>query len=531
MSRDRLHRRAPWFLLPLALGACEPGGDLPLPALHVDATVEVAENPDNPFAALVTATVDQDLSVWVEHGDEGSFAFRTDPAAATAGEPLEIQVLGLRAGREHALRLGASDGSRTWHGEVHAFTTAPLPADFPLCEVEHGVDPGQYDRSEAICTNAWYDHVDGRPVYFCVDRWGEPLFQLAHPDDQALLAVRALQDGAWASVADSDSLLAVFDDRGTLIRDYPPIWFEGRTRYEHHWIDMHETIQLTEGPWAGALAVITNAVEEWGGPDEDWLIGSGILVFDPVTDEVLWDWSPHGELGDGEPISPLLPYDRHGLLHEGEDWQHGNALLHGVEDDGGQYFWLSLRAQDWIIKVDVDSDEVAWRFGYEGDFALVDDLDADDPQPLPDERYMFHQHAPEFQARQGSRTRFLVFDNGSVRPGPGGEPSWEGLHSRVPEFELDEATMRATIHFDHGSPEEGADDHFFSDGVGDADRMPGGGGVVFVAGWAEPPTITEVSYPDGAFRWRLTCWGQGELYRVNFFPSLYDRTWWYGVER
>ena len=33
-------------------------------------------------------------------------------------------------------------------------------------------------------------------------------------------------------------------------------------------------------------------------------------LFDPDTEEVLWDWSAHGELGDGQPISPRLSYQR-----------------------------------------------------------------------------------------------------------------------------------------------------------------------------------------------------------------------------
>ena len=102
---------------------------------------------------------------------------------------------------------------------------------------------------------------------------GVPEMANLGPDDQGLLAVRVLQDGGWASVSDSDSLLALFDDRGGLIRDYRHIWFEGKTRFEHHWIDMHETLQITEGPWAGALAFISNVSEEWGGPEEDWLRG------------------------------------------------------------------------------------------------------------------------------------------------------------------------------------------------------------------------------------------------------------------
>lgn len=524
-------RTALWVLTTALLTACEEGEDPSSRPLEPDATITTETNPDNPFSTFVDVTVDQDVNVQVEHGLDGAFDRTTPEQAATAGEPLRLLVLGLEADRQHDLRLHARDGSRHWRSESLVVETDPLPDDFPACEVEFFIDESEFTAEEVICINAFFDDDESRPVYFCIDRWGTPVSWLRHPDDEGLQAVRALTDGGWASVGVIDSRIAVFDQAGALTVDHKHLWFAGKTRFQHDWIDTHETIEIAEGPWAGAVAFLTATVEPWDGPGEDWIVGEGIIVFDFHTNEVLWDWSVHGEQGDGHSISTLLSYDRQGFVCVWPGWLHANALLHGLDEHGRDYFWISLRAQDWIIKIDAATDEVLWRFGYQGDFEFVDDLDAANPVPLDPVRFMYQQHAPEWQRRDGSRTRFLVFDNGVIRPDANGQPTALDRHSRVVEFELDEETMRATVNFEYGSPDPGSPEHFWSRMNGDADMLPGGDAVQFTVGGSVPPWIAEVSYPGGEPRWRLTCGNTVPRYRVNYFPSLYDTTWWYEVDR
>jgi hypothetical protein len=487
----------------------------------IDGWAMVEENPDNPFSAVVTAFFDRDVTAWVEYGEGGAFDRATPPVSAADGELVELLVLGLRAGREHQLRVvaeddGAGDSSERYTGEALPFQTAPLPGGWPDCTAS-GADPTLHDAEEAICTNGL---VGGRPIYYCVDRWGEPVWSLRHPEDEDLWAVRALSDGGFAAVSTTSDRLSLFDQRGALTAEYRTSWLDGRARFTHQWIDMHEVIELGEGPWAGALAFITLAIEttDEGVPRT----GAGVVVMQR-DGEVLWDWSAHGKLGDGVPIDPKLDYERDGLKDGEDDWQHANALVHLVDDDGRQSFWLSLRTQDWIIKVDVETDAVVWRLGYEGDFALVDDLDAAAPAALSPGEWMVHQHAPEIIERSGDRTRFLVFDNGYPRRGEDGQWNLESdSYSRVVAFELDEATMQAAPVFDHGPRDAGDPDHFYSYGGGDADRLPGGEALMFVSGWQYPTLIEELSYPGGEPSWRFECQDVGEgQYRVNYFPSLY----------
>jgi hypothetical protein len=524
MLRDLLSIAS--LLLTLALAGCgaEATGCAPWPG---DVVVDVRANPANPFSALVELTADHDMDVHVEVVEHGEVVATTPVQRAVAGEPAAILVLGLRADRTHEMRPVGTAADRTWIGEQLTFETDRLPGGWPDCAVTSMDPDGSAGEDEVVCTNGW---VYADPVYYCVDRTGEPVWALLHPDDETLLALRARADGGFGASLDSDSRIALFDRSGSLTAEYGPLWFEGRTRFEHTWIDMHELIDLSDGPWAGAVAFLTTTDEPLD--DGRWMSGTGVIVFDPATEQVLWDWSAHGERGDGVPIDPALDYDRLGLglVNDPEDWTHGNALVHVSDDAGGQQFWLSLRHQDWIVAVDPATDGMLWRLGHQGDFALVDDLDAGEPAARPDEDWYFRQHAPELRWTDGSRARLLVFDNGAVRPGPNGEPSEAAAYSRVVELEFDTDAMRAAITFDFGASDPGHEDHFYSEGMGDADMLWGGDRVQFVSGWGDS-FVGEIGYPGGDWRWRLDCPGQPEIYRVNAFPDLYDTTWWYGVDR
>ena len=486
-----------------------------------DLSVRVEANPDNPFSAVVLVTASRDCTAFAEYGEEGALTDQTPSQALLSGEEDEILVLGLRPERRYQIRVTATVGDSTTSSGDFGFETAALPHNFPQYEVTTSEDPASFSDQEVICTNGIMGSVEF-PLYSCIDRQGEPVWSLTHPEWVAQWQVEALSDGTWVAVGASASALSFFDRKGKQTAEYSDLWFDGRTRFEHTWLDVHEVQEITEGLWAGAVVfqTITPDLVPVGAAVEERL-GGGIIVFDHHTEEVLWDWSSHGDLGDGEPIDPLLDYEREVLLDLWNTWQHPNALLHGIDDSGEQYFWMSLRQQDWIVKIDVATDNVEWRLGWEGDFTLVDDLDSASPQLLDPNLWMYHQHAPQWQSRSSDRTRFLVFDNGNTRAAAANDPSWDEYYSRVVELEIDESTMLATIVFDYGDPDPGSAAHFYSEGVGDADMQADGQSFFYVAGWGELCHIAEVSYPDAVELWRYTPSRDG-AYRVSVFPSIYE---------
>lgn len=497
------------------------------------AQIEVRANEHNPFSALVEVTHDQDVSVHAEAWFKGELDHVTPAISLAGGGAGELLVLGLEADQAYELRVVAEAGGARWTSEPLSFVTDPLSAGFLEVETATQGDGSWFVDGEVFCTNGRRDEPgdpDGWANQFCFDRDGVPRWSLEHENGDELLSLTATSDGGFAAVDDSNSLLALFDRRCAPIAEYVPLWFEGKTRFVHTWIDMHEVIELREGSWAGSLAFLTGAGD--ASPAAGDRLAYGLIVFDPATEEVRWDWSCHGELGDGEPIDPNLDYARVSPFEDEElDWLHGNALVHGLDDDGGQFFWMSLRHQDWIIKIDVETDAVVWRLGFEGDFELVDDLDAAEPQTLSPELWMFHQHSPEIVARDGDRTQLLVFDNGNLRPNASGVWDWDAEpYSRVAGFELDEARWRAAPIFSLGADDPADPDHFFSLIRGDVDLAPDGDRLLYLAGGETSSFIAETTYPDGVELWRATL-PEGFAFRVQYFPGLYDTTWTYAADR
>jgi len=468
-------------------------------------TLTVLAAPPNPLAREVTLTTDHVASVSVAYGLDGALDRRTPTVMVPANLPVTLRVLGLFPG-EWSLAIDHEGHV----GPATTVTTTALP-DPPLPDTEVLVDPAEFAEDEAICAA-----LEQPPTYQCTDREGRLTAQLPLPGNA--MFVRPLSDGTFLAHPDGPDFLFHVDALG---RELDRVTLDDLTgtTFDHGWIDEHEVIEITDGPWEGAWAVLTATEERVGGRG---IIGAGLVVFDPATKQVLWDWSAHGAPGDGASIDPKLAYDRTGLLDYGDDWLHANAVVHRVADDGADTFWISLRHQDWIVCIEAPSGAVRWRLGYQGDFALVDDLDAASPSPLPDDQWFFHQHAHEPRSLGDGRTELLLFDNGNVRPDAQGRPVEDDPYSRALRLIVDEATMRASIDWSVGEPAPSTA-HFFSPAAGDADRLYDLTGTVYVEA-VGARQITDVT-DDGTVRWRQVHDQEGELYRAEVFPSLYETGW------
>ncbi len=459
--------------------------------------ITAGPNPHNPLAWIVEVTALHDGPVRVEYGTADRWDHRTPAVEAVAWESTPIQVLGLRADTEYQLRAAEVDRGETSR-TLRVRTDGPDP-EWPQCEAT-GIAG---DPDEVFCTQYRLDDWI-RGGFFCADRSGEPVWFLHHPDKLRLQALRRLRDGGFVAVGDGSSKVVYFDRWGALVAEYGPLWFDGRTRFEHQWIDGHEVIELTEGRWAGAVAFLTATEDQRSSGIS--VQGQGIVVYDRAADEVRWDWLSHGVLGDDVPIDPALEED-----YSGNHWMHGNAIVHVVRDDGREEFWLSARDMDWIIAIDVDTDAVRWRLGRGGDFTLVDDLDAADPLPLRDDAWFSYQHAPEILEQAGERTRLLLFDNETD----------EGDSSRVVGLEFDEGTRLASPFFEYGDEDPASPENFFSSIGGDVDVLPGGDALL-VADAYDEPALFELAFPEGEEQWRLECGDQKEMYRASYRGSLYE---------
>lgn len=182
------------------------------------------------------------------------------------------------------------------------------------------------------------------------------------------------------------------------------------------------------------------------------------------------------------------------------DWTHNNAAMMFKEDDT-LYFnslWLGF------YKMDMNTKEVLWKFGKDGDFTML----SDHPYPWP-----ANTHDPKFM--DSSRKRLLFFDNGIT----------DRFYSRIIEYEIDEEAMTAEITFEYDGLDSG---HAWWAGLGwgDADYLENGNILVTkgLVDESQNSSIFEVTR-DGRVVWEIYSYQEEgfmiELYNAEkFMPPL-----------
>lgn len=454
-------------MISLLLAGCVPPDAAP-PEPPSEPGVEVVANPYDPLSALLRLPEPADVSA----------TWSTGTLPHTAAGPTELLLQGLPPGQDVDVDV-VVDGL----SERHVVTTPALGPGFPV-----GVATGALELDGWLCSNGRDLDAEARSVLFCSDTDGTPRFSREHPDGSRVFAWVATDDGVLAVTATEFVRL---DRVGREVRRFVPEDLSGR--YAHGRLDDHELAVLEAGPYAGAWLLLTGALEQVAGEPYR---GAGIVVLEPEG-AVLWDWSAHGEPGDGVSIDPLLPYSRLGPAGLTLDWLHANAVRPLLDPDGTQAFLLSLRSQDWLVRVEPDG-SIGWRLGHEGDFTLVD-LEG---TPLPDTEWFSHQHDPHVIAHDGVRTELVLFDNGNDRPG--GEP----FFSRAVRLLVDVDAGTATLLWSWSEPGFYADKQGTALPVGDDVLVldPNGPRVMWTG--TEP---YELLWPSQVSMYRLRMMDPGTL--------------------
>lgn len=461
----------------------------------------ILDNPSNPLSALAMVSVGDLREVELSYGEAGSEHTHSSPTWTLKAGTHELPVLGLYpADWEIELVIdGVATGTM---GTIR--TEEPSGLQRPIVET-YG---GSWSAEEAICGS-----FESPTRYQCFDRQGRPTLWIDLPGNA--MFIRPLADGSLLAHPDGPPFLYHFSVTGREIDRLSLEEIDG-LEHEHHWIDEHDVVEILEGSWAGAWAILTAT-------EEEQRIAPGLIVVDPQTREALWDWSAHGAPGDGQSVDPeRLPYDRSGVFSYEEDWLHANALVHTLGPEGGDRFWMSLRHQDWVIRIDAPSGDIGPRLGWGGDFELVEDLESAGAAPLPPEQWSYHQHAVELRRITEDRLEIQLFDNGNARRDEAGEVQREPMWSRAVRYLVDEGSLRATVDWSYGEPPPG-EEHFFGEAAGDADRQPDAERVLITKS-VDGAFIREVD-AQGTVLWNAEIEGEGELYRAEFYPSLYETSW------
>jgi hypothetical protein len=196
-----------------------------------------------------------------------------------------------------------------------------------------------------------------------------------------------------------------------------------------------------------------------------------------------WDGFDHLDVNRGPVLGEVLqPGDTDQIAAStprlpAVDWLHMNAVSWSPADGN---LVLSIRNQDWVIKVDYRNGEgdghVIWRLGQDGDFT-VNSADAN----------------PWFSAQHNAHyvddSTLILFDNGDTR-----RASDPNADSRGQVWTLDEQTMTATLvlNVDLGN---------YSDALGGAQRLSNGNFSFTSGRQSQPPNFfgqsIEVRPEDG----------------------------------
>lgn len=244
--------------------------------------------------------------------------------------------------------------------------------------------------------------------------------------------------------------------------------------YMHHHIELYGDNQLIylwrEKSCTG---------EDWEGYEN--LLSDKVVIWDRVLREPVWEWVfCHHYTPD-----PIF-----------SDWAHANSV---EIIPGEQAMLISARKQDALFKVDMDTGEVIWKLGRDGDFKMAE------------ESVFLYQHAAEILPNGN----ILLFDNGreNIRK-----------YSRAVElsYSVTGGRMTADLAWSYTPQPE-----FFAFMWGDADRLPNGNTLATfgVRSRTQKSRLVEASEDNpGQMVWHLDLalkWGVYRAERVTNPPYGY----------
>lgn len=427
------------------------GGDAPDPdADDGDGTApDLAYDADEDAERLVTfhsiSAVESPTNVLAAYVDwQTSIAAPARLVVSCDGEPVadlstlrratehSAFVMGLIPGATCEFRLGAGVG---WIFEdvVLAYEVSELPTDFPTFDL---LVPTEEDGEDA------WDAVAPGWTLFNLTRVGSsaPLI-VAMVDERGRIRWynrRATGAGADTDVRTVPEGVLIGGALGAGGRVFPAIvdW-EGQVVWEDSLATHHH---MGVDPSTGELLYLSQTV---ACPER--VRADVVNRYDRTLREVTWSWSAC------EHYEPPVLYN---------DWTHMNAI-EPLRDEGA--YLISVRNQHSLFKIDVESGDIVWRLGWNGDFAMA-----------PEDAF-YMQHSPE----QQSDGTVLLFDNGLENRGqPFAYDIESRTWSRVVQLAYDEDEMTAEVVWQY-RPET----DIFSNIQGDADRQPNGNVLTVFTAW------------------------------------------------
>jgi hypothetical protein len=402
--------------------------------------------------------------------DDGTHPIEvTWPAGGTVQDHT---LLGFHPGATYALTVTAAGDTGATGTASAEVVTDPWPVGLPdtllVAPQPAAASPGH----TLIPINTSNASAPIRAAVMAVDEDGIPCFLLTI-DDQLEDAV-PYGDGLFVTAGLEQRLARYFHWDGT--EEYaftldddavaPQIPVGALVSERFH----HDIVPIPGQPGRFvALARFPVNVVDWRASYDD----PSIRANREVSDDAILDFQADGTVNRETILSQIVPMDRIGYdsledVYPGwGDWSHANSVWW---DDGA--YIVSMRHQDAVIKIDPETNQLAWILGNSdnwlppwSDKLLV---------PEGDLTWQWHQHAAELgpDAPDGRR-QLIVFDNANYHLSPFTAGAPVDGPTRVVQFGIDETAMRVRMDWSYEvSTVTGAS--MFSEAIGDADFLPNG---------------------------------------------------------
>jgi len=406
--------------------------------------VTLTQNPSNVLSATLEFETDQDCSIALVIRDATGNSRLVQ--FVQQGKEFSLPVLGLRAETKHTLEISATNqsGITTLYEDLVIETDGLPDGVIPPIDVmvaqKDLMEPGVTLFSSLILKFP----LTQRPgLILGLDQQGEVIWYY-RDSDNLVESICRTHNGNLLFLAGVEGAIEI-DMMGKQVAHWKPTEM-GILGFHHDIIELPNHNLAAIGVEMKSIEYTVDGQEE---PISHNVVGDLVVEFErngnlvnvfstfDFLDPAVYKEDFHSTFWD-----QFIP-----VSGGTKDWTHTNGLVFDPKDDS---FILSVRHLDWLVKIDRSSGNLVWLFGEEGDFEL------EGPG-----KWLYHPHAPQLL----DNGNIMLFDNGNLRPGV----PHEKLYSRAVEYSIDEANMTARQVWEYQGAEP-----FYSQFVGDADRLPNG---------------------------------------------------------
>jgi len=513
---NRLRRRQ-WCGLFIAISSaislgCGGGGGWPDPTTTIAAT-------KHPLVAQYTVLSPHPrATAWIEFGQDTNYGRQTSVVGPTTGYSgtLSTLVAGMKSSTTYHMRAHVDWPGGSWIEPDRTFTTGPLPKvsvgtntplSLPTVTVSHptpgispasGVELFNLIQPSGNWLREFITDLEGNVIWYY-----DP-----GSSTESAAPFKPLQNGHF--ILNLGPLLEV-DLAGNTVRavSYGQINQSLQANgYSFSIIGFHhDLLPLQNGHWIALCNTTKDFTNLPGFPGVTHVLGDALVDIDP-SGNVVWAWNAFDHLDVNR--HPLGLADFEGA---GADWTHGNAIVSSADGN----LFLSMRNQSWILKIDyqngMGTGDILWRLGYQGDFALSQDIFSD---------WFYAQHFPDPLSDDGTQTTFAIWDNGNGRIDADDLPCGiSPCYSRATIFQIDQSTKVANLVWQDLPG-------FFSLWGGSIGLL-GNGDMEFdqtIPFGTAASRVQEVTHTDNPQTvWQLDLVGEN-AYRGYRIPSLYPGVTW-----